>query len=103
MQLVDKEKAHWMIDNAEGEISFTTYNRCEGISKRIQNIKKTKGRKLIDRAKSVIQMGTSPIIVLDLSDKIINDLENYAREGVVKQLLLYIKQPIIEQKIERMF
>ena len=42
MQLVDKEEAHWMIDNAEVEISFATYNSCEGISKRIRNVKKTK-------------------------------------------------------------
>lgn len=90
MQRVDKKIVYSLVSSAIG-MAVAEYDIENGISKRIKRPNIFKIRWLINKAKTVIMTGKSPMIVLELHDKTIGDLEKeYPREGVIKQLLLYI-------------
>lgn len=99
MQRIDKDSAYLAIDNSIGDVMLAEYDFDRGVSNNFKRITKKRGKRIIDKAKTVLIKGKSPMIVLELQDKILENLENYIGEGKVKQLLLYIEK----QKVEQMF
>ena len=87
-KFVSKEEAHRIIDSIEGDGIFVlTYNSNKGISDNGKFIKKKKGNKYVDKAKTLV-LSKSQVATLNLHDKLFSDLDECKREGIVRTILL---------------
>ena len=88
LKFVSKEEAHRIIDSIEGDGIFVlTYNSNKGISDNGKFIKKKKGNKYVDKAKTLV-LSKSQVATLNLHDKLFSDLDECKREGIVRTILL---------------
>lgn len=89
LRFVSKEEAHKLIDEMPGDgILVMTYDSFIGISDKGKYVKKKKSKRYIDKSKTLVLIDNSPILALNLHDKIIKDLTRYNRENVVKSIML---------------
>lgn len=88
LKIVSKEDAHRMIDEAPGNVvKILTYDNRIGISNIGITIKKRKGKKLIDKSKSIVLIDSNPIQMLNLHKNRLSDLKNYKREEIIKSII----------------
>lgn len=88
LSFMTKEEAHQLIDSMPGDgVFILTYSEKIGKSDNGEYIKKKKGNKLVDKAKSVV-LSQSKITTLNLHDIFFNDFGEYKREGTVKMIII---------------
>ena len=90
--MVTKEDAHKLIDSIPGDgVFILTYSMKTGISDNGKYIKKKKGNKYVDKAKTVV-LSKSKVTTLNLHDKFFNDFEEckgeYLRDGIVRTIMI---------------
>lgn len=93
LSFMSKEEAHKLIDSIPGDgVFILTYNIKRGMSD--QNgkfIKKKKGNKYIDKAKTVV-MAKSQITTLNLHSKLFTDFEEYKgeclKDGIMRTIVV---------------
>lgn len=89
LKFVSKEEAHKLIDNAPGDrVLVLTYNGVIGISDQGKYIRKKRSKKLVDKSTTLVLTDDSPILTLNLHDKIIKDFSNYNKENIVRTMML---------------
>lgn len=91
LKIVTKEEAHKLIDESVGDyVMLMTYSNTLGISDTGKRIRKRKGKKLVDNSSTVILKDNSPIVTIDLHDKLFNDLSEYKVSNIdnIKSILL---------------
>lgn len=96
LSFMSKEEAHKLIDSIPGEgVFILTYNVQKGISgQNGKYIKKKKGNKYIDKAKTVV-MAKSQITTLNLHEKLFTDFEGYKGESMKDGIMRTIIVPQI--------
>lgn len=89
LRFVSKEEAHKLIDEAPGNrIMVLSYDNVIGISDNGKYIKKKKSKRFVDKSETLVLADTTPIMVLNLHDKFINDFSDYNKEKLSKSILL---------------
>lgn len=89
LKFVTKEEAHKLIDDIPGNgVMILTYKDDIGISDCGKYTKKKKGKRFVDKANILVLKSNSPIMTLNLHDKIFTDFSNYDREHIVRTILL---------------
>ena len=89
LRFVSKEEARKLIDDIPGEgVFIMTYNNVAGMSDQGKYIKKRKGKRYVDRSKTLVLVDTRPILTLNLHDKIIKDFSGYNKERIEKSIML---------------
>ena len=92
LSFMTKEDAHKLIDSIPGDgVFILTYSMKAGISDNGKYIKKKKGNKYVDKAKTVV-LSKSKITTLNLHDKFFNNFEEckgeYLKDGIVKTIMI---------------
>lgn len=92
LSFMSKEEAHKLIDSIPGEGVFVlTYSMKSGKSDKGKYIKKKKGNKYVDKAKTVV-LSQSKIMTLNLHDRFFNDFEDYKEEymkdGITRTIIV---------------
>lgn len=92
LSFMTKEDAHKLIDSIPGDgVFILTYSMKAGISDNGKYIKKKKGNKYVDKAKTVV-LSKSKITTLNLHDKFFNNFEEckgeYLKDGIVRTIMI---------------
>ena len=92
LSFMTKEDAHKYIDSIPGDGVFVlTYSEKTGKSDNGKYIKKKKGNKYVDKAKTVV-LSKSKITTLNLHDKFFNNFEEckgeYLKDGIVRTIMI---------------
>lgn len=85
LRMISKEEAHKLIDEIPGdEVLILMYENAIGISDHGQYIKKKRGKKYVDKSKSLGLVDNRPVMMLNLHDKLIQDFSGYNKEDIVR-------------------
>lgn len=88
LKFVSKEEAHKLIDSIDGDGIFVlTYKEKHGISDNGRYIKKKKGNKYIDKAKTLV-LSESQVTTLNLHDKLFSGINDYTRAGLTRTIII---------------
>ena len=88
LKYVTKEELHKMIDEMPEELLMVlTYKKDIGMSDNGKMLKKKKGNKYVDKAKTLV-LSKSQVATLNLHDKFLSELDGNKREGIVRTILL---------------
>lgn len=92
LSFMTKEQAHKLIDSIPGDgVFILTYSEKKGKSDNGKYIKKKKGNKFVDRAKTVV-LAKSQITTLNLHNKIFDEFdgykEEYMKDGVMRTIIV---------------
>lgn len=83
---VSKEKAKELIDSMPGNrVMMLSFNKKTGISAPGKYIKKGKGKRMADKAETILLTTSYPIIKLDLHQGFISNIE---RADIIKSIML---------------
>lgn len=83
---VSKERAKELIDSMPGNrVMLLSFNKKTGISDPGKYIKKSKGKRMADKAGTILLTTSYPIIKLDLHQSFIPDIE---RADIIKSIML---------------
>lgn len=89
LRIVTKEEAHRFIDAVPGNtVMMLTYNVMHGISDHGRHIRKKKGRRLANKASTIILCKNDPVITLNLHDSYITEIPYSNRDSMVKSIIL---------------
>lgn len=88
LKFVTKEEAHEIINSIPGDGVFVlTYSNKTGKSDNGKYIKKKRGNRLVDNAKTLV-LSKSKVISLNLHDIYFGELDDFKREGIIKTILI---------------
>lgn len=92
LRIVSKEEAHRYIDQMPGDkVMILSYDTAIGLSNNGKFVKKKKGKKMADKALTIVLCENDPIMTLNLHDTIFTDFveaTKIKREKIFKSILL---------------
>lgn len=87
-RIISKEEAHKMIDEFPGNgVMLLEYDQNIGISNCGKFVKKNKGKRLVNKAQSLVFINCDSTAVLNLHSNVITDFCYYKRKDIVNSIL----------------
>ena len=89
LRFVSKEEAHQLIDSISGNgVLIMTYDATDKISDHGKYVKKKKGKKYVNKSKTLVLVDSKPILALNMHNKTIKYLSTYNGENIVRSIML---------------